>query len=381
MVIRRLFILIFCIFVLEFSALHIHAQTTSDTDKRIEELKAKVAELQGTANTLTKEITIRNNQIAMISLRIESMRSAISKLTAEADQLAGEIDRIETLLTRRTELVLKRIPESYMRSSASQFGMIFFSRDFNDFIAKVEYISLVQKQDTHLMLQLKATQNNFEERKNLREEKKIEKQTLQTQLEAESLELERTQKEKQHLLDQTRSSEAVYQQLLSQALAERQALERALVEGVQIGPIKKGDPIALVGNTGYPGCSTGQHLHFEVRNNNVWTDPSQYLQNKTVNDEQNGGTWNVGSGSWDWPIADTVRITQHYGKTPYSWRYAYSGGMHTGFDMISTSGDIIRAPSDGTLYSSSQACGSGSIIKIKYIDHGGGLVSFFLHVQ
>jgi peptidoglycan hydrolase CwlO-like protein len=359
----------------------IFAQSLTDTEKRIAELTQKINELQSTENTLSKQINILNSEITLAGLKIESIKSAITKLSSEADQLATEITRIETLLTKRSELVLRRIPEAYKRSVLPQFGMIFFSSNFGDFISRVKYVSTVQAEDAQLLLQLKATQNNFSERKQLREQKKVEQVQLQKQLEAENIRMEAQKNEKQALLAQTKNSESVYQQLLSQALAEKRALDNALVSGVSIGPVKKGDPIALVGNTGYPGCSTGAHLHFEVHKNNSWTDPSQYLSNKTVSDDQNGGTWTVGSGNWDWPLADTVRITQHYGKTPYSWRYAYSGGIHTGFDMVSTGSDVIRAPKDGTLYSSSQACGSASVIKIKYIDHGDGVISFYLHVQ
>ena len=38
--------------------------------------------------------------------------------------------------------------------------------------------------------------------------------------------------------------------------------------------IEAGDPIGIQGNTGY---SLGEHLHFEVRRNNVAFDPSEYL--------------------------------------------------------------------------------------------------------
>lgn len=370
-----------CAFFLVAGIINAQEANTGEIDARINELKAKIAELQGKENTLSTQIAKYNSQITLKTLSINSIKATIAKLQQEADQLADEIERLETMLTKRTELFISRIPESYKRKSVSQFGMVLFSDNLSDFLNRIKYISDVQSQDMLLLTQLKKTQNNFSERKALREQKKQQQEEQKLQLELETKELEILKKDRQILLTQTRNSEVEYQKLLSQALAERQALERALVEGVKVGPIKKGDPIALVGNTGYPGCSTGAHLHFEVRKNNAWTDPGGYLSSKSVSDEQNGGNSTLGSGSWDWPISDTIRLTQHYGKTPYSWRYAYSGGIHTGYDMVSTAGDVIRAPADGTLYSSSQGCGSSSVIKIKYIDHGDSVLSFYLHVQ
>ena len=117
---KILFVIIMTVFLILVPASRIYSQD-------IETLRAKIVELQGQENSLSKEISIINSNIELSTLKIQTIRSAIGKLSIEIDELAGEIERLEGLLTKRLELVIYRIPESYKRNVAPNFGIVFLS--------------------------------------------------------------------------------------------------------------------------------------------------------------------------------------------------------------------------------------------------------------
>lgn len=358
----------------------VQADDLHNIDDEINQLKQKISETQSKEKTLSAEIKSMDAKITLKTLEVSETEEKILSLGEEIEELTDKIGRLETSLTRLSEVLIGRMVASYKTNRVSYLSLFVSADGFVDFINRVKYIKLAQAHDQEMMTNIEFAKVDFKDQKELREKKKEEQEALKIALEAQKKELDKNKKDKQSLLTQTKNDEATYQKLLQQALAEKQALEAALVTGVKVGPVKQGDPIALVGNTGYPACSTGAHLHLEVRKNNQWVNPGDYLKSKEVDDLQNGGRVTIGSGNWEWPLEGIVQVTQYYGKTPYSWRYAYSGGIHTGIDMVSDTSTVIRAPKDGTLYSSSQDCG-GSTIKIKYIEHGDGVISFYLHVQ
>lgn len=353
-------------------------------DNRINEYKQKITELQGQQKTLFSTIKYLETKTYLTDSEIRRTQLDIASLEKEIEVLSNRIGGLEVSLKRLSEILITRIQDEYKRRANEPVLLFFSSQGFGDFITKLKYMQLVQQYTQTMIHDSEEQKISYDNEKKMKEKKQDEVESLRRKLETQRKTLQQQKEQKQSILTATKNDESKFQTLMAQALSEKNALEEALVSGIKVGPVKKGDPIALIGNTGFPACSTGEHLHLEVRKNNAPVDPGNYLSLKTVKDSESGGNLTIGHGSWDWPIQDSITMTQRYGHTKYSWVYA--GSFHTGFDIVSNSSHVIRAPADGILFSATKMCKSRrlnitSIINIKYIDHGDSVTSSYLHVQ
>lgn len=357
---KILLVLTFTLLLFHSSTLISHSDQTDDLNKQIIDLQKKIDASHDQIKTLSGQITYYDNQIILTTLKISQTEAQINSITEKISQL-------EITLRSRADLLEEQIVQIYKKGPVDSLQILFSNLDVSKIISRFKYMQFVQATNREILHDTQMVQTNYAQQKTLVQESK-------KKLDAQKKNLASIRAERDNLLKQTKNNEVLYQHQLEQAKLELEAIERGLANAVAEGPIKAGDVIGLMGNSGYPYCSTGDHLHFEVRKNDVWINAETYLKNTT-------DKWglNIGSGNWDWPMRGVLEITQRYGNTPYSYRYKYSGGVHTGIDMVS-SDKTIRAVADGTLYASSEKCGSATI-KLKYIDHGNGLKTLYLHIQ
>src|SRR3989344_8310920 len=325
-------------------------------EEEINQLEAKLVQLKNQSKTLTSQISFMDSQIQVTLLRISQTEDQINVL-------AGKITRLQTSIDRLAKVLENRVSKTYRQSHTDPLEILFSSGSLPNFLTRFRYLQLIQSNDRKLLVQVTQTQISFEDQKN-------QEELLKKKLEQQKTLLAQQLKEKRHLLEVTKNDEKKYQSLLAIAVSEQNAIRSAIQSAkLENGtPINKGDTIAVIGNTGYPNCSSGDHLHFEIRKDGAVQNPASYLKSTSIIwDNQPDGQFEF-VGEWDFPIGNP-RITQGYGMTYWARLGWYSGGPHTGIDMVSDN-ISIRAPQSGTLYKGSAGC-KGSLMNYVAIDHGG----------
>lgn len=353
----------------------------ADLQNKIKEYQGKISELQGQRKTLSSQLAVMDNQIKLTEFRISSSKEELEQITRDIEIATDKVTKLEGSLDKITQILLKRVSASYMQSNIQPFEILLASNSMADAFTRAQYLKIVQQNDQKLLMQTVQAKSDYQNQKTIFEDKKEKVESLKDDLEKYTAQLEEEKNGKQQLLSVTKNDEAVYQDLLEKALLEQRAIASITSGGgdeFTQGPVNEGDAIGSMISGASP-CSSGTHLHFEVKNGDNRDNPSNYLSNRSV-------TWNNSpdgqfgfNGSWNWPLSDPISINQGYGITSWSNVY-YGGGQHTGIDMSSTSTRSVKAVKSGTLYKGGISCGGGKLLYSR-IDHNDGTQSYYLHVN
>src|SRR5258708_11562579 len=192
----------------------------TDCQAQIDDLTKKIADTRAQSQTLSSAITYLNLKQTLTQRQIDATQFQIQLLQRDIDSLGGKITQLEGSLNSLTASLLKNVETSYEHQNVSDLDVLLSSQNFSQVISTYRYLMVAQKYRQDLLLQTTKTKVEYDLEKSTKEKKQQQIQSLKATYIKQQADLVEQQKAKQLLLTQTKNSEANYQKLLSQAVAE-----------------------------------------------------------------------------------------------------------------------------------------------------------------
>lgn len=341
----------------------------------------EIGQLQEEQKTLQAAINLLNSKINLTQAQIRSTNNQISQLEKDIQSLSIVIEDLNKELNNLSQVFHSRVKAAYKSRSPNPLFMLFFNQTFNSFQNRLHYLQLAQRRDQLIIHELDSARTDYDQQKTTKEEKQAEIEALQARLESQQATLNQQQNQKELLLRETKNSETIFQSRLTKAVEELKAIE-SIIAGqgseVEFGKVEEGYKIATVIPSA-SACSTGGHLHFEVVKDQNHHNPASFLKSIGVTWDNDPDPAFSLTGSWDWPLHEPIRVTQGYGHTAYSSRYA--NNQHTGLDIVNTDNYEVKAVSKGTLYRGSILCGGGTLKYVHLSHQDNQYDTYYLHVN
>jgi murein DD-endopeptidase MepM/ murein hydrolase activator NlpD len=325
---------------------------------REEELRAQIEERNATIEQLEREIKEYQQQVEKVSQEKQSLQSAIQtldlsikKFTAdirltetrisatnlEINELSLQIGDKQERITVNTESVAETLRQIDEMESQSLLESVLSYETLADMWDSIETMQRFQSNVRDRIDVLRDLKEDFEDRKELTEQKKRELLVYQRELQEQKYSLDLSKKEKQALLTATANTEANYKKILNEKTAAREKFEQELAD-------------------------LEAQLQIEI-------DPSRIPP--------------AGKGVLAWPL-DKITITQTFGDTEFSRTGAYNGSGHNGVDFRASVGTRVKAALSGTV----EGTGNTDLVKGCYsygkwvlIKHNNGLSTLYGHLS
>ncbi|MDD4026857.1 MAG: papain-like cysteine protease family protein [Candidatus Shapirobacteria bacterium] len=223
--IKKIILLFFICFFCLSLPIKIKAEESTDIlAKQIDEYIQKLGELATSKNTLANQVKIINSQVELTLLKITQTENSIKNLENEINNLTVEISNLDIQLDQLSSLYVIQIIENYkLQKKIPPFTFLISSR-LNNFLEQYKYLSNVQKSSQNTLINMETVRTNYNNQKTTKIKKQQELETLQKTLASQKINLNNQKIAKNKLLESTKNDEKKYQQLLTEAQNQLNAL-------------------------------------------------------------------------------------------------------------------------------------------------------------
>lgn len=305
-------------------------ESLGDVNKRIDELEKEVNKLQKKARSLETEVAIIENRSAKVELDIEATNLQISTTLDELSLLDTEINDLEDEQDRQRAILKTALQEIQESDQRSGLFLVFGTESFSDFFERVRFFERVNRRLSEAVENTKELSQALQHQRDNKEDKLSDVQELAQELSDQQEQLDTQQYAKQVLVRQTKESEAEYQDLVDELLAEQSYIQNQIVA--------------------------------------LQDDIDRRLRDEDLTDS--------GGSTLSWPLDPSVnRVTATYHDPTYPFRYLFE---HSGLDVAAPVGSAIRSPAPGYVAWTRQGRLYGNYMMVIHAD---GIATLYAHLS
>jgi len=313
-------------------ALPCQATNYNDLKKKTEELEEKQEKTEQQGEKLEEKKEKAEKAKKELAKELESLVSDMDKLKKKIDAKEEEIsEKEEELIHARVEendqyeSMKKRIKYMYENGNAQLIEILLKSQNIGDFLNKAEYISTISTYDRDMLKVFQKVTKEVKAQEEVLKEEYAEMEDMQNQLIGKQDRVEKLMETKAAQIKELEGE-------LKANAKKLEELEKAVADA------KRKQQEAL--NTG--GTA--------------------------------GDSYISGNGFFTHPVPGYTRISSHFGYREQPLPGASTN--HKGMDFAAPTGTPIYAAADGTVVTAAYSGNAGNMI---VINHGGGIVSIYMH--
>lgn len=310
----------------------LYAKNVTDLNKEKKDLNSQANSAKQALNQTKNEQKAVFVEINQLDTNIEKTENELENITAQLDETKKNLTQTEGALLEATEkkenqyeATKKRMKYLYENGPIGYLDVLLNSKDFSDFLNRMEYVNDIVQYDNKVFENMKATEENI----------KIKKAEIETKKRSIDL-LLKEQTEKKHGLEQTKSQKA---QVLAKLETDAAAYEKKLKEIEE----------------------DSKEIERLIKK------AQEEAARKAASTKYTGGVMM-------WPLNGYYSISSGYGARTSPIRG--TAEVHRGIDIPAPRNTPVMAASAGTVIFAGWNNSYGNMV---IIDHGGGISTVYAH--